>query len=96
MSNKQLGVIAALTALLMVCVTVLLALGVPSTAIIGVLSVLVAPTLGAMLYAKVTTIEKQTNGNTSAKDETINSLIEHLKTHNSVPIDEPAEVKKAA
>lgn len=96
MSDKQLAVIAGLTALLTICVTVLLALGVPSTAIIGVLSVLVLPTLGAMLYGKVSTIEKNTNGNTSAKDATIDSLIEHLKTHNSVPIEELPEAKKAA
>lgn len=93
MSPRPLWAVTLLVALSLVCVTVLLALHVSPTAVISVISILVLPVMGAVLYEKVGTIEKQTNGTVTRLQDTVDGLVEHLKKNNSVPV-EPAVTKE--
>lgn len=62
-----------------------LALHVPPASIIALLSVIAVPVSGALIYSKASTIEKQTNGNTTALMNMVDGVMEHFKTH-TVPI----------
>ena len=62
-----------------------LALHVPPASIIALLSVIAVPVSGALIYSKASTIEKQTNGNTTALLNMVEGVMEHFKTH-TVPI----------
>ncbi len=89
------GLIAAvvIACMAMVCVTILLALHVDPTAIISVISVVAVPIIGAVLYGKVDSVQQQTNGNQSRLTTLLESTVEHLKTHNTVPIPEAPPVE---
>lgn len=92
---RALTAAVVLACVAMVCVTVLLALHVDPTAIVSVVSVVAVPIIGAVLYGKVETISQQTNGNQSRLTSLLESTVEHLKTHNTVPIptEAPSETK---
>lgn len=64
--------------------TLLLALHVPVVDI-AIVTGFVSPLISALLYMKLNTIEKQTNGASERKDALIEGFVEHLKTHTSVP-----------
>lgn len=84
----------ALASVCLVCVTVLLALHVDTTVIVSVLTMVAVPVMGAIIYGKVDTVEKQTNGNTTRQQATIDGLIDHLKQHNAVAGSVPDPLKE--
>lgn len=89
MNVRALWAAVALASVVLVCVTILLALHVDPTAVISVISIVAVPVIGAVLYGKVETISQQTNGNTTRLTDLLTSVVEHLKTHNTIPADLP-------
>lgn len=88
MNVRLLALVTGLSAVVLVCTTVLLLAHVDPTPFIVVIGVVVTPILGVALYGKVEQIVQQTNGASAAKDALLSSVVEHLKTHNTVPIPE--------
>lgn len=88
MNVKALAIAAGLASVVLVCVTVLLLNHIDTTAIVAVISVVATPVIGAVLYSKVETISQQTNGTSARQASLLESVVEHLKTHNTVPIPE--------
>ena len=93
MNVKALALASALATVVLVCVTVLLLKHVDPTPFIAVIGVVAGPIIAAVLYGKVEQISSKadqisqnTNGTTLRMQDLLSSVVEHLKTHNTVPI----------
>lgn len=89
MPKPSLWPIVALVTVALTCVTVALALHVDVTAIVGIINLAALPVIATYLNGKLDKIDVNTNGNIARKDEQIANLVDHIKTHNSVPLDQP-------
>lgn len=96
MTMKALWAIVVMVSVALFCVTFLLWKHVDPTAIVSVISVLAVPVVGAAIYnkvdntsTKVDTVQQQTNGARDQMMQLVSGVVEHLKTHNTVPIATP-------
>lgn len=90
MMMKSIWPVVSLAAVVLVCVTVLLAMHVDPTAVISVIAVVVTPIITAVTYAKVETISQQTNGQQVRQQALLESLVDHVK-RTQPPVDENHE-----
>lgn len=83
---------ASVVAVLMICVTILAALGKDTTAILTVVAVVVTPALGALGYSKINGLEqktdavvKQTNGNQTQQMDFVREVVRQVMSQTGKP-----------
>src|SRR5258706_5506309 len=90
MNSKLLPWLSAVVSVAMVCMAFLLWRHIDPAPFLALLGITLTPLVGATLYAKVDKVEQQTNGTQQSLVTMVNGVLEHLKTHNSVPVPKEA------
>lgn len=86
MNLKLLPWVVVIVCVAMGCMTLLMVLRIDPTPFVALLGVLVLPVVGAVIYGKVEQVQQQTNGTQQTLVSMVQGVLEHLKTHNTVPI----------
>lgn len=92
MNTKLLPWVCSIIAVAMVCLSFLLYKHIDPTPFVALVGATLTPLVAALLYSKVDKIEQQTNGTNANLMAMVNGVLEHLKTHNTIPMP-PAPVK---
>lgn len=86
---------ASVVAILMLCVTVLAAMGKDTTPILTVVAVVVVPVLGGLGYSKINGLERtteavrqQTNGNQTQQMDLIREMVRQVMAQQGKPATE--------
>ncbi len=67
------------------CVAALSMMHIDTAGLMTAIGAIVIPTLGVLIYGKLTEVSQQTNGQTTRLYALVDGLVEHLKTHQSIP-----------